>query len=127
MPKRTTEKAAPADHKEEVKEPKARKVQNKNTSPKAPLSKPKKVKTRAPRTVKAPKAETSKNENRPGLRSLYSNSRLTLLPLGFAADFQTGKPVVIFSDLATGAVHTIALSVWNRWKLKEVKKVNTET
>lgn len=72
-------------------------------------------------------AATVKGNGKPGLRSVYSNNKYTLLPLGFATDFQTKKEVVIFSELHTGQVHTVALSVWKRWKLKEVKKINTET
>lgn len=64
---------------------------------------------------------------KPALRAVYSNSKYTLLVLGFGSDFQTKKSMVIFSDLLNGQVYTIALSVWNRWKLREVKKINTET
>ncbi len=67
------------------------------------------------------------NGAKPSLRSVYSNNKHTLMVLGFGSDFQTKKSVVIFSDLLTGQVHTIALSLWNRWRLKEVKKINTET
>lgn len=70
---------------------------------------------------------SSVNATRPILRSVYSNSKYTLLVLGFGSDFQTKKSMVIFSDLLSGQVYTIALSVWNRWKLREVKKINTET
>lgn len=70
---------------------------------------------------------SSVNTARPVLRSVYSNSKYTLLVLGFGSDFQTKKSMVIFSDLLSGQVYTIALSVWNRWKLREVKKINTET
>lgn len=70
---------------------------------------------------------TSEKANKPALRSVYSNSKYTLMVLGFGSDFNTKKSVVIFSDLLTGQVHTIALALWNRWKLKEVKKINTET
>jgi FKBP-type peptidyl-prolyl cis-trans isomerase len=70
---------------------------------------------------------SSVNANKPTLRSVYSNSKYTLMVLGFGSDFNTKKTVVIFSDLLTAQVHTIALSSWNRWKLKEVKKINTET
>lgn len=73
------------------------------------------------------KKPSSVNASRPTLRSVYSNSKYTLLVLGFSSDFQTKKSIVIFSDLLSGQVYTIALSVWNRWKLREVKKINTET
>lgn len=75
----------------------------------------------------ASRKATSVDANKPALRSVYSNSKYTLLVLGFGSDFTTKKSVVIFSDLLTAQVHTIALSLWNRWKLKEVKKINTET
>lgn len=74
-----------------------------------------------------PTSSKVKANNKPSLRAVYSNSKYTLLPLGFATDFKTQKEVIIFSELQTGKVHTVALSVWNRWKLKEVKKINTET
>lgn len=106
----------------------ATKEKTKQSTPKkasratAVKKKPKSSSTKKAAPLKS-KAETPK----PGLRSVYSNSKHTLLPLGFATDFKTKKNVVIFSDLSTGQVHTILLSQWNRWKLKEVKKINTET
>ncbi|WP_017729748.1 hypothetical protein [Nafulsella turpanensis] len=72
-------------------------------------------------------ADQRPGENRPSLRAVYSNKKQTLLPLGFATDFSTKTPVVIFSDLTTGNVYTVSLAIWKRWKLKEVKKINTET
>lgn len=132
MAKRNTRKTALAEPAETPE-----KIKNKNALPlKLKSSPPKKVvvknsrpgqQTRPNRSKKADAPETKTGGVKPGLRSVYSNSRHTLLPLGFATDFKSGKPVVIFSDLATGQVHTAALSVWNRWKLKEVKKINTET
>lgn len=92
--------------------------------------KPKKVPAKPLSKTAAKKSTPAvgvQNSNKPGLRSIYSNSRHTLLPLGFATDYTSKKQVVIFSDLATGKVHTVALAVWNRWKMKEVKKINTET
>lgn len=59
--------------------------------------------------------------NKPALRTIYRNSRHTLMTLGFGTDFKTKKCVVIFSDLPTGQVHTTTLSLWNRMKLKEFK------
>ena len=114
-------------------------------SPKTPASKVKKEKNRKPasktnnnkklKVKEAPAnedvlpdpADRRPEDNRPSLRTVYSNRSYTLLPLGFATDFSTKMQMIIFSDLATGEVHTTGLSVWKRWKLKEVKKINTET
>lgn len=132
MPKRTSEKATLPEPEKAVKKAK-NKVNNKKSSaakpkPAAPKKKPEKketVKKSAPK--KAAESPAKKEGSKPGLRSVYSNSRHTLLPLGFATDFKTNSPVVIFSNLSTGQVHTTPLTAWNRWKLKEVKKINTET
>lgn len=77
---------------------------------------------------KVPGPSTSKKEElkKPGLRSIYSNSKHTLMTLGFGSDFKTKKCVVIFSDLPTGQVHTTTLAVWNRMKLKEVKDIKPQ-
>lgn len=95
----------------------------KTVSKKAVSAKAKKESVNPPATRKT----TLERANKPVLRSVYSNSKYTLMVLGFGSDFNTKKGVVIFSDLLTGQVHTIALALWNRWKLKEVKKINTET
>ena len=84
---------------------------------------PKKSGIETTKALKEPKNELKK----PNLRSVYSNSKNTLMPLGFGSDFNTKKCVVIFSDLLTGKVYTTALSAWNRLKLKEVKEINTLT
>lgn len=135
MQKKAAKKASPTkaqnNRLSSTKNPKEKKnTKDKLSSTKAVKAVPAKpVKKQAGNTNsgKAAPAARIKDGNKPGLRSVYSNSKHTLLPLGFATDFKTKKPVVIFSDLATGQVHTVALSVWNRWKLKEVKKINTET
>lgn len=106
MPKRKTQKAKPEE-------------------PKKPVELKEKVKKSSPK--KATPIGSKKEVNKPNLRSIYSNSKNTLMPLGFGSDFKTKKCVVIFSDLLTGQVHTAALSVWNRLKLKEVKKINPQT
>lgn len=110
----------------------------KRSTPKAPSvetgKEKKKATSKASRKPKSPGANqrkarpavVQKENNLPDLRVVYSNSKYILLPLGLATDFKTKKPVVIFTDITSGQVHTIALSVWNRWKLKEVKKVSTE-
>ena len=99
------------------KEPKVElKSKQKNTPPK---KEKKEIKKRSP----GPKAELSK----PSLRSIYSNSKNTFIPLGFGSDYKTKKCVVIFSDLLTGQVHTTALALWNKLKLKEVKELNPQT
>ena len=116
MVKRTSKKTEPTEAKKE----------RKKASPEA-SGKVKNPRTSSPKPATTKKALTTKEDNKPSLRSVYSNSKYTLLPLGFATDFKTNQQVIIFSDLATGLVHTIALSGWNRWKLKEVKKINTET
>jgi hypothetical protein len=95
----------------------------KTVSEKAVSAKAKKESVNPPAVGK----KTSEKANKPALRSVYSNSKYTLMVLGFGSDFNTKKSVVIFSDLLTGQVHTITLALWNRWKLKEVKKINTET
>lgn len=112
MAKRSTKKAPSVESSKE----------KKNTSSKSP-GKPKN--SRANHS-KAKQAVVQKENNMPDLRVVYSNSKYILLPLGLATDFKTKKPTVIFTDITSGQVHTIALSVWNRWKLKEVKKVSTE-
>lgn len=135
MSKRTPEKAPLPEPEKAVKKAK-NKVNNKKSSaaaaakpkPAAPKKKPEKKETvRKAAPKKAAASPAKKDGSKPGLRSVYSNSRHTLLPLGFATDFKTNSPVVIFSNLSTGQVHTIPLTAWNRWKLKEVKKINTET
>lgn len=107
-----------ANPKAKAVKPENKKPANKKKAPAKPVAKV--AKTPAGSKISLP-------ENRPSLRSVYSNSMLTLLPLGFATEFKTKKCMVIFSDLANGQVHTIALSVWNRWKLQEAKKINAET
>lgn len=102
----------------------AAKKADKTVPKKAPASNAKKERGNRPLIRKAAPADAA---NKPALRSVYSNSKYTLLVLGFGSDFNTRKSMVIFSDLLTGQVHTIALSLWKRWKLKEVKKINTET
>ena len=103
MAKRISKKAEPAEGKKE----------RKKASPKV-SGKVKNPRTSSPKPATIKKAKTIKEDNKPGLRSVYSNSKYTLLPLGFATDFKTNQQVIIFSDLATGQVHTIALSGWNR-------------
>lgn len=112
----------------------------KRSTPKAPSVETAKAKTKVTskatgkpkspgihqRKAKAKPAGVQKENNLPDLRVVYSNSKYILLPLGMATDFKSKKAVVIFTDITSGQVHTIALSVWNRWKLKEVKKVSTE-
>lgn len=93
---------------------------------KTPSSPSNKAKSSRAKPSKSKQAVVQKEENTPDLRVIYSNSKYILLPLGLATDFKTKKPMVIFTDMTTGLVHTIALSLWNRWKLKEVKKVSTE-
>ena len=99
------------------------KAEKKPVVKKATSKEAKKERVNRPAIQKA----SSVNAAKPTLRSVYSNSKYTLLVLGFGSDFNTRKSVVIFSDLQSGQVHTIALALWNRWKLKEVKKINTET
>lgn len=99
------------------------KAEKKPVAKKATSTEAKKERVNRPAVRKS----ASVNAAKPALRSVYSNSKYTLLVLGFGSDFNTKKSVVIFSDLQTGQVHTIALALWNRWKLKEVKKINTET
>ena len=82
------------------------------------------IKKTAKARAAAPKKEDLK---KPALRTIYSNSKYTLMTLGFGSDFKTKKCVVIFSDLPTGQVHTTTLSVWNRMKLKEVKDIKPQT
>lgn len=113
--KAATKKAAPRAGKKEVKR---KPVLKKDASAEA---KKERVNQSAIRK------SSSVNAGKPTLRSVYSNSKYTLMVLGFGSDFKTKKTVVIFSDLLTAQVHTIALSSWNRWRLKEVKKINTET
>lgn len=139
MQKKTAKKTGPAKPSEEkIKTtPKAanklsstKTMKDKLSSPTAVKANPAKPVKKQPKDTNAKKSAPAapiKDSNKPGLRAVYSNSKHTLLPLGFATDFKTKKPVVIFSDLATAQVHTVALAVWNRWRLKEVKKINTET
>lgn len=116
MAKRSSKKTAPT----------AVKKEKKTAVPKEPEN-VKTPRTSKPKPTAAKKIVARKEDNKPSLRAVYSNNKYTLLPLGFATDFKTNQQIIIFSDLATGQVHTIALSGWNRWKLKEVKKINTET
>lgn len=138
MAKGTSKKASSAIAKESkkttsIKEPnkaatpqKLKQTSTKKTASAEPKKEAKKPPSqKSPRPVKKSVAVEPKNElKKPSLRAVYSNSKNTLLPLGFGSDFKTKKCVVIFSDLSNGQVHTTALSVWNRMKLKEVKDVN---
>ena len=117
--------------KEEAKQAagKPKKEKSKQPSPRATkqIAEKEKVQKSTKEEVLPDPADRKPEDNRPSLRAVYSNKSYTLLPLGFATDFATKTDMVIFSNLSTGAVHTTALSVWKRWKLKEVKKINTET
>ena len=128
MAKRTTKKEASESA---ISEPKKenKKSRSKKATPIEPEKKSKKASTKkaAPAEVKKPMGAKKEELNKPSLRSIYSNSKNTLMPLGFGSDFRTKKCVVIFSDLFTGQVHTTALAVWNRLKLKEVKEINPQT